>query len=227
MAVLTGSSILTDSTPAAQTASSDAHTTADDLMCLVCGYNLRGLVRDGHCPECGHSILRTIVVRQGMTKRELAALAFRVVALWFLLKTLTEILQVWRFLNGDWLELLLTVSLIGTVVGLLALVWWKAEMLARQTIKTDGPISLSGRILPHQIMSVALGIIGIIYLIDGVAGVGRILAAFLIDVDDLYIRASLIYVAMDLLIGGVLLIGAGRLSQFVMWLRTVGIQNDK
>jgi len=29
---------------------------ASDLPCLDCGYNLRGLARDGACPECGRSI---------------------------------------------------------------------------------------------------------------------------------------------------------------------------
>jgi hypothetical protein len=31
-----------------------------DLQCLSCGYNLRGLSRDGRCPECGHAVAETI-----------------------------------------------------------------------------------------------------------------------------------------------------------------------
>jgi hypothetical protein len=31
-----------------------------DLMCMSCGYNLRGLSPDGRCPECGSLIVATI-----------------------------------------------------------------------------------------------------------------------------------------------------------------------
>lgn len=33
---------------------------ASDLLCVHCGYNLRGLVPDGRCPECGTLIARSI-----------------------------------------------------------------------------------------------------------------------------------------------------------------------
>ena len=32
----------------------------EDLPCIHCGYNLRGLATDGRCPECGTSIARSI-----------------------------------------------------------------------------------------------------------------------------------------------------------------------
>lgn len=31
-----------------------------DVTCLGCGYNLRGLARDGRCPECGESVERSL-----------------------------------------------------------------------------------------------------------------------------------------------------------------------
>ena len=31
-----------------------------DLTCVTCGYNLRGLSPDGRCPECGELISKTI-----------------------------------------------------------------------------------------------------------------------------------------------------------------------
>lgn len=31
-----------------------------DVVCLLCGYNLRGLEPDGHCPECGASIATSV-----------------------------------------------------------------------------------------------------------------------------------------------------------------------
>ena len=36
-------------------------TVAADLHCRACGYNLRGLRRDGACPECGHAIALSLV----------------------------------------------------------------------------------------------------------------------------------------------------------------------
>ncbi len=74
---------MSESEPHAQSDNPDAHTFAEDLMCLTCGYNLRGLPRSGGCPECGLKIVNTVIARQGMTKRELAALAFHMSALWF------------------------------------------------------------------------------------------------------------------------------------------------
>jgi len=43
-------------------ASSEAIT--DHLICMECGYDLHGLRDDGHCPECGGSIARTLRTRR-------------------------------------------------------------------------------------------------------------------------------------------------------------------
>ena len=34
--------------------------TSEDVPCLNCGYNLRGLEEDGQCPECGVPIERSL-----------------------------------------------------------------------------------------------------------------------------------------------------------------------
>jgi hypothetical protein len=38
----------------------EAHTVAQDVSCLRCGYNLRGLSSDSRCPECGSPVERSI-----------------------------------------------------------------------------------------------------------------------------------------------------------------------
>ncbi len=196
-------------------------------MCLACSYNLRGLTNKGSCPECGFAIERTIVARQGMTKRELAALAFRVTALWMALGVITEFLPIWSLFFSSLIQ---TVSIIlgaGVSVLLVAVVWWKAELLAKLAIKTDGPISLSGRLVTRQIMSVALGIIGVLYVIYGMTGVAWILVSVLIGMGDEYRSTSITDAVLNLTIGLVLLFGVTRIAKSVIWLRTVGTRRQK
>jgi hypothetical protein len=33
---------------------------AEDMPCMICGYNLRGLMIDGRCPECGSAVSRSV-----------------------------------------------------------------------------------------------------------------------------------------------------------------------
>jgi predicted RNA-binding Zn-ribbon protein involved in translation (DUF1610 family) len=228
MASLTGSSILTDTIPGPQTTSSEANVRADDMMCLACGYNLRGLSGDGNCPECGHSIQRTIVARQGMTKRELAALAFRITALWMLLATIINHAQIWQYYLRQWTQSIVMILMLGLVCALLGLLWWKSDVLAKKAIVTDGPLSLDGRIVSEQIMAAAFGIIGVQYLIYGIVGSGWAAVELgLTQQNNPYPMESWIAAAINLLIGGVMLISASRIAGLVIWLRTAGTRSDK
>jgi hypothetical protein len=38
---------------------------AADLTCIFCGYNLRGLSRDGRCPECGRAVMESAGAARG------------------------------------------------------------------------------------------------------------------------------------------------------------------
>ncbi len=170
--------------PTTQDAVPDRNSISEDLMCLSCGYNLRGLARRGDCPECGLPITQTILARQGMTKRELTALAFRVSALCYAFSTLADLVELFRFGRIPWWYTLLTWLFGLGVMGLLFVVWSKAALLAKLTVRTDGPITLSGRLNSDQVMSVALGIIGVIYIIRGTVGLVWILTSILIDLDS-------------------------------------------
>lgn len=161
-----------------------------------------------------------------MTKRELAALAFRIAALWYLLKTIADLSEVFRFSSGQWLfTVFLWVMILG-VMGLLAVVWFKADLLARWAIRSDGPVSLSGRLISHQMMSVALGIIGVLYIIYGITGTVWAMMQIILDMDNGYQSYSTVNAALNLVIGGVLLFGAGRIANAVLWLRTVGTKRE-
>ena len=160
-----------------------------------------------------------------MTKRELAALAFRVTALWYLLKIITDLTDVFRFSSNQWLfTTLLWVVILG-LMGLLIVMWFKADLLARWAIRADGPVSLSGHLISHQLMSVALGIIGVIYTIYGITGTIWAMMQILMDSDHNLQSYSTVNAALNLVIGCVLLLGATRIANAILWLRTVGTKH--
>ena len=218
---------MTDPTQAPQTALSAANTLSADMMCLSCGYNLRGLTHKGNCPECGLEIERTIIARQGMTKRELAALAFRITALWIFLGSITGLVSTWGYLIDSLFQIVIAIFWAGVSVVLTAILWWKAEYLARRAIVEDGPLLLGGRIVPEQVMSIAFGIIGMLNIIRAITGAGWAAATVLTGMNDTYSRAYLMTAALNLVIGCVLIIGAGRIASMVMWLRTAGTNTEK
>ena len=215
---------MTDPTPIQHTTSSDADVLCSDTMCLACGYNLRGLSRMGACSECGHSIQRTIIARQGMTKRELATLAFRITSLWMALGLIAGTVPTWGFLFREPIQVAMLIAGICVSVLLISIVWWKADFLAKLAIGVDGPISINGGVVPEQILSIAIGIFGISYVVYGITNFLWIWIAFVLHQDS---YPPVIHTAVNLLIGFVLLIGAGRIAGFVMWLRTAGIRSDK
>ena len=204
---------------------------SEDMMCLACGYNLRGLGRAAACSECGLSIHKTITARQSMTKRELAALAFRVLVLWYflwLIAELLELVQAWDSFYADievWMQI---VFVVGVSVGSLGLLWWKADLIAKYAIRVDGPLFLSGQVMTEQVMSMAVAIMGLIYIVYGVVGGCGVLANFLINsqLSSVYQQYLLSKPAIDavihLAVGWVLLFGVTRISRFIVKLRSMG-----
>ena len=195
---------------------------SSDTLCLTCGYNLRGLQRSGSCPECGLAILETVITRQGMTKFELATLVFRASAIWFFLLTFHEMIQIVQsgFVTFMW------VAMYTLVFGLQCLLWWKAERLAHYAVKSDGPISLTGALQYRELFSVALSIIGVLYLIYGITGSVWIMSTLLLDLQQDYLGVSIINTCMNMVISWVLLFGATRIAKAVIWLRTAGTRRD-
>ena len=66
-----------------------------DLPCIACGYNLRGLPRDGNCPECDRSIDNSInygslILRSEWVARMTAAIAL--LTIWPAIRFLTWVL---------------------------------------------------------------------------------------------------------------------------------------
>ena len=46
--------------PLAQPVTAPQPPIAEDMLCVACGYNLRGLLPDGRCPECGSPVNRSV-----------------------------------------------------------------------------------------------------------------------------------------------------------------------
>ncbi|MCH7814201.1 MAG: hypothetical protein IID40_09300 [Planctomycetes bacterium] len=164
-----------------------------------------------------------------MTKRELAALAFRVTAVWMALGWIEDFISTWgTFFYGDNLfQAVTTAAWAGLYVLLTVMLWLKAEYLAKHAIIHDGPLSLSGRLVHEQCMSIALSVIGVIYIVFAISSASWSVAALFRESQQNYAILSLVSSAVNLLIGCVLLIGAGRTARFVTWLRTAGTHSEK
>ncbi len=197
-----------------------------DTPCLACGYNLRGLNPDGFCPECGHSNLRTVEHRRSMTKRELAALAFRIAAIWMALGWIEEFLRTWgNFYGGNWIQVVMSAGSAGLYILVNVMLWLKADVLAKYAISHDGPISLCGNFIYQQCLSIAFSVIGMVYIVYAISDTSWAISAWLSDTwQKEYSLIRFVSSAMSFVIGCVLLVGAGKIARTVMWLRTAGIR---
>ena len=91
----------------------------DDVPCLRCRYNLRGLAPDGQCPECGHLVHVSVLAWDEDRRRmpplllesdprwirnvaEGAAIALLVFALMVILATMPDWMYAWRTTPRKW-----------------------------------------------------------------------------------------------------------------------------
>jgi hypothetical protein len=114
-----------------------------DLSCAACGYNLRGLRRDGRCPECGGSIARSIEEAQrGVSLADLRAA--RRVCHCLLIACGGAIVVSLTGFSRPWLIVGLPVvgEVIAWVAGLASL-WFAAPLLGRTSVGRKGLILAS------------------------------------------------------------------------------------
>jgi len=156
-----------------------------------------------------------------MTKHELATLAFKITSIWFILSTLQSLIQSSQFIFDHWTILIALIVLIVLGSG----IWFKAEWLADKTIPQDGPLLLSGRFVSRQVMGVALGTIGVVYLIWGLTGAVWLVMGLLFNFNHGIFGESITHTAINFIIGWVLLFGAGRIAKAVLWLRVAGLRS--
>ena len=191
----------------------------DDTPCLACGYNLRSIQISGSCPECGLKADYSIRAKNSITKRELAALVFRVVLLWIAIGTIVNLSVSLTFIWRDLFHgALATVGTLVVVAGL-GILWWKIGFLARLAFPLEGQTGFIHTVSSQYVMLLAVSLIGLWHACSALitlAWIG-IITAFNLDSGP-RLTDSLI----QLIIGLVLIVGAQRIAQLVLWLRTAG-----
>lgn len=114
-----------------------------DLVCIQCGYNLRGLAPQQNCPECGGAIERSIAFWR---EPILTARAARHFVAGVTLLELAAIVSFGSILlpPGSWFDWLKSMPVWRQVVGLAVLLfppvagWWGAWVLTRRSIVPRG-----------------------------------------------------------------------------------------
>ncbi len=105
-------------------ASLESDTVGDDLICLQCGYSIRGLPRRGRCPECGTPIKRSL---QGNLLRYSSPAYLATLNRGVLLILAAIIAQVILTVGGLILIVLLTRRGLTDLAGVWELLLWTAS----------------------------------------------------------------------------------------------------
>ncbi len=200
------------------------------VPCIRCGYDLRGTAVNGSCPECGASTVESLAASRSITKREVAVLAVRIMALWFVVDGLLNIIgnvgllisepQFWQ---GPWLISMLAqeVAMLAVGVGL----WYFAETISRWMIHRDGCAITAVTWTLADLMQVATCILGLVLLVEGGAGLFTWVIMLGIggldstsDLEGWSPVVSVFYVVFGL----ILIAGRRRISQWLHKARTAG-----
>ncbi len=202
----------------------------NELICLACGYDLRGLDRAGGCPECGLSIQHTVVARQGMTKRELAALVIRILAIWMAFDSVLGLLRVFgRYYESGWGQAQPTLFWMILHTGLCILLWKKSHFFSEKAVITDGPISVSGGSSLEHLMAIAMCVMGVYWIVYSISSATWFCYELLSNSSHSYADPwiGITWSAVMLITGIGLLIGSGRIAKAIHWLRTAGVSSKK
>ncbi len=198
-------------------------TVTEDILCLNCDYNLRGLSQSGQCPECGFNVRKSVAAHPAMSKRELAVLAFRVTAIWYFLRAMYRLAEVAHISSSHIFQDIFVILLFTSIAaGIPVLIWWIASWLSKRAIRNDGRISLSGPMAPKHAMIIACSVIGLVYTIFGVQELIWLVISFARTPDVGLLVDYGITSGFKLLVGVVMIAGAVRISEFIIWLRFAG-----
>lgn len=209
-----------------QTSASIQDDISEDLMCIACGYNLRGLSTHSNCPECGLQYRRTLHARAGMTRRELVAVVFKILAVWMAIGSIAGFAQVLGdFITSKSTPFDTSLFWVLVYVGLCISLWKMAGYLASKVVLSDGPISFTGRVAQDQLLAVGMSVLGVYYITQSVTSLAWMIADMHYGHSPYSIWVSSSWAITMFAVGGILLFGAGRIARAIRWLKNIGIAN--
>jgi hypothetical protein len=190
------------------------------LHCFACGYDLRSLDIKGTCPECGYAISESLAARKSVSKRELAALVCKVVALVMAFRGLWDAITLGLSL-GYLPTGYLVVALLSIFVplGLSALLWWAADWIAARMVRADGRAGFS--ITASDLTSVAFSTVGLVILVLGMTRIPWLC------VDTVVAWREVVTGGTMIVVGLATLLGAQGLVNLLHLLRSAGTRKPK
>lgn len=181
-----------------------------------------------------------------MTKREIASLACKILAVYALLQIPQYLQGLYFFLSRFFIEELrddnihtflwnLSATFVPVLLYLVAgiLLWRRSNALASRMVSDEQTEGDQCRLPGREFMAIAFSVVGLVVLIHAIPRIAHILSylAFqpLPDFESRWtasIIAELTALGVQVILGAVLFMGGRALSQLVMRIRTAGL-NDK
>lgn len=153
------------------------------VACIRCGYDLRGIAVDGACPECGAGSVQSLAASRVITKRDVAKLATRTMALWFIVYALLnlsgtvvyvafELFNAGAFSDLGWALTWFVQEVIS--LGLGVLLWSAAGWISRCMVPVDGTAVPTQQWTATDLASTAVCVLGLYLLVSGAAGLASV-----------------------------------------------------
>ena len=183
-----------------------------------------------------------------MTKREIASLACKILAVYALLQLPQYVQGIYFLLSGIftgelWGEDIhrtqslfwnLSTVFVPTVLYLVAgiLLWRSSDALAGRMVSDDQPPEGQSTISGQAVSVIAFSIVGLVVLVHAIPRITSVLSylAFQPTMEfesrwTANVISELIALGVQVILGAVLLVGGRALSQLVMRIRTAGLNN--
>ncbi|MCC6682376.1 MAG: hypothetical protein IT445_15860 [Phycisphaeraceae bacterium] len=200
------------------------------VPCIRCGYDLRGVAVNGTCPECGATAVESLAASRSITKREVAELFCRILAVWMGFYGGIQLVQnAIHFIFNPTINigasLLIRIWVGVTAYPLVgALLWWMSPWIARHTISQDGPAIPSATWTGRDLMAVAVCLLGLYLIATGAEQlIGNFFGETIVSMAGYNPSGSVkISSTVRLLAGLFMIIGRKRLARWLHKVRTAG-----
>ncbi len=181
-----------------------------------------------------------------MTKREIASLACKILAVYALLQIPQYLQSVYFFVVSLFTEVLsfgdahfqwtLSATFIPTLLYLVVgiLLWRRSDALASRMVSDDRPPEGQSTISGRAVSAIAFSIVGLVVIVHAIPRIARILSylAFRPTMEfesrwTANVIAELTALGVQVILGAVLFMSSRGLSRLVMKIRTAGQNNGK